>query len=99
MCVCKPGTEAYYTNLYLPTRGVIIADANRSPAGLEDPPDVFPDLAHFSDVVWLEWRSQCDSAGVNPNDLNLVLQHQITNEQTRPIIDQVLHNAGARLGD
>lgn len=84
---------AFYKCLYGPKDGVIVA-RDIEKLGHED-------IAPFSEVTWAIWADTCARQQIQPSSLNRIIQHQITNDNTLAVIEEVYARTfqGTSLGD
>jgi hypothetical protein len=89
-----PATEGEYTNTFNIDGGAIIADMNIGPdyviAGSGESGETVP-LKQYSDVVFLAWQ---EAAGNRVNGLKYIFRHDIANEKTSAIVQQILQTRG-----
>jgi hypothetical protein len=91
-----PPTQADYTNIFNVDGGAVIADLNVGPdtASQEGFSGEVVPLKHYSDVVFLAWQHE---AGDKANGLRYILRHDISNEQTKDVAEQILRQRGVKL--
>ena len=94
-------TYAEYTNLFNPSEGVIVAANNESPQTVLDNASASgkdssnesldpPPLNHWSDVVYLTYKHECESAGKNVRDLRYIMHARSSNKLTRAALLNLL---------
>ncbi|KAK5122394.1 hypothetical protein LTR85_003978 [Meristemomyces frigidus] len=97
-------TQADYTNVYNPRQGAIIANFNYGPLiqiqrnGLaEEHPDITaPPLKQWSDVVFLEYQSECQAQGQPIDRLQYFFRYQTQDPRTEYVVDACLDPAQDR---
>jgi len=91
-------TIAYFTTVFNPTEGVIIAwgsyGARYQGSKLKPLITVLPKLRSWSDIAWLQWS---EIAGKNAKNLRYVFHSPVTNTEARWLINRAFQLSGQEL--
>ena len=72
----QPPTGGYYREYFNPTQGAFVLSDNVSPSQAADG-GPSPELGRLSDLVWLEWKHQCETHGADPGSLRYIIRDNI----------------------
>ncbi|KAF1917613.1 hypothetical protein BDU57DRAFT_537270 [Ampelomyces quisqualis] len=91
-------TAAYFTTVFNPTEGVIIAWGSygaKYQGSKQDPPiNVLPKLQNWSDIAWLQW---VQIAGDMAKNLRFVFRSPVANTEAQWLISRALERSGKQL--
>ena len=83
---------ARYQNVYNPKAGFIVAYNNFSPSFMvrNNPIKTVPDVRAWSDVTFIEWKTQAQISGQDIMGLKYVFRYEIVNPQTALVIEKAV---------
>lgn len=96
-----PATMAHFHSVIEPEAGILLAECNTTPEAMLNPyrnldPATLvaklPELRHWSDVAFLQWKNVCTNfrSRYNMPELRLVVRYQVLNANTRAICSIIL---------
>ncbi|KAH9822956.1 Glycoside hydrolase family 36 protein, partial [Teratosphaeria destructans] len=87
-----PACNAFYTNIFNPAHGTIMATNNDGPAHLKPPQEPLVPLRQWSDVAFLTWQHLCEVQGVDVDDIERIVRVNIINDDTLELMLAVLQS-------
>jgi hypothetical protein len=100
------GTQAAFINWFNTQHGVIISTTNFGPADASKPanrpPDAVanpavPEIKTWADIVWVEWRSQCEQNPTCIRGIKYFVRFNIINQDWKDIARRRYGTAGLPL--